>query len=167
MITNRLPYSAENHGPFRARFFRLLFSSNIPNLSEARIVATLWGCMMRRICQSPYARMEVTPRWVNLDYNNLVGLIRNPKGNVEGIKGERAKSSEQVYLVSQGFEQEGLAGENQAKLGKGRQENGRYLFHKDPYTIGQCVDLRDVREKRRNEIQASGTNRWLKGWGKQ
>lgn len=76
MITNRLPYSAENHGPFRARFFRLLFSSNIPNLSEARIVATLWGCMMRRICQSPYARMEVTPRWVNLDYNNIVGLIR-------------------------------------------------------------------------------------------
>lgn len=71
--------------------------------------------------------MEVTPRWVNLDYNNIVGLIRNPKGNVEGIKGERAKSSEQVYLVSQGFEQEGLAGENQAKLGKGRQKEGIFF----------------------------------------
>lgn len=66
-------------------------------------------------------------------------------------EGERAKSSEQVYLVSQGFEQEGLAGENQAKLGKGRQENGRYLFHKDPYTIGQCVDLRDVNMRKEEE----------------
>ncbi|CAK9325953.1 unnamed protein product [Citrullus colocynthis] len=154
MITNRLPYSAENHGPFRARFFRLLFSSNIPNLSEARIVATLWGCMMRRICQSPYARMEVTPRWVNLDYNNIVGLIRNPKGNVEGIKGERAKSSEQVYLVSQGFEQEGLAGENQAKLGKGRQENGSNEFkqaNSEEIPTFSCFDFACIPLKKPNK----------------
>lgn len=64
---------------------------------------------------------------------------------------ELSRQSKYIYLVSQGFEQEeGLAGETQAKLGKVRQENGRSLFHKDRYNR-QCVDLRDVNMRKEEE----------------
>ena len=58
MIANRLPRAIMNDGPFKARFLRLRFHSNIRNLEEKRVIATLWGCMQRRICRSPYALLE-------------------------------------------------------------------------------------------------------------
>lgn len=55
MIANKLPSVMSQHGPFRARFMRLRFLSQIQNLEEARVVATLRGCIERRMKKSPYA----------------------------------------------------------------------------------------------------------------
>ena len=41
MIANRLPSAVMNDGPFEARFLRLRFHSNIRNLEEKRVIATL------------------------------------------------------------------------------------------------------------------------------
>ena len=55
---------------------------------------------------------------------------------------ELSRQSKYIYLVSQGFEQEeGLAGETQAKLGKVRQENGRSVsvsFSQRPLQQAMC-----------------------------
>jgi len=69
MIANKLPAAMKEHGPFRARFYRLLFKTNIDKLEEERIVATLWGCIQRRIMQSPLTWMQPTPKNITLNYN--------------------------------------------------------------------------------------------------
>jgi len=43
MIANRLPRAIMNDGPFKARFLRLRFHSNIRNLEEKRVIANLWA----------------------------------------------------------------------------------------------------------------------------
>ena len=75
MIANKLPQIMSQHGPFRARFYRVRFSSNIENLEEERIVATLYGCIVRRACKSPYYKQRVTPNEVSLAYNKCVGTV--------------------------------------------------------------------------------------------
>lgn len=75
MIANKLPQIMERHGPFRARFFRIRFSRLIQNLEEERVIATLWGCLVRRAMKSPYARERETPKEVDLAYNNASTLI--------------------------------------------------------------------------------------------
>ena len=52
MIANELIESMEKHGPFEARFIRLPLFTKIHNLEEERIIATLLGCIDRRIKQS-------------------------------------------------------------------------------------------------------------------
>jgi hypothetical protein len=49
MIANTLPQCVTKPGPFQARFMRMRFFSRIKKLDEARIIATLSGCMKRRI----------------------------------------------------------------------------------------------------------------------
>ena len=63
------------HGPFRARFYRVRFSSNIDNLEEERIIATLYGCIVRRASKSPYYKERITPNEVSLAYNKCVGTF--------------------------------------------------------------------------------------------
>lgn len=57
MISNNLPASTNGRDqrPFRARYIRIRFSSKIHDLDEARIIATLRGCITRRVCYSPSA----------------------------------------------------------------------------------------------------------------
>lgn len=80
MVANSLPQLMSHHGPFRARFFRLRFSSQIPSLEEERVLATLYGCMLRRILNSPYSsgirtpETLKTPEEVKLTYNKESGL---------------------------------------------------------------------------------------------
>lgn len=74
MIANKLPKSMRDHGPFRARFYRVRFSSTLEQLKEDRLIATLYGCMVRRICQSPYIndkQVDLVP----LRYNKCIGTI--------------------------------------------------------------------------------------------
>lgn len=85
MIANKLPQIMERHGPFRARFFRIRFSTQIQNLEEERVIATLWGCLIRRAIKSPYNNNNggETPTEVDLTYNGANALIITP-GEEEG-----------------------------------------------------------------------------------
>ncbi|KAB5537986.1 hypothetical protein DKX38_015519 [Salix brachista] len=75
MIANKLPQIMRQHGPFRARFYRVRFSSNIENLEEERLIATLYGCIVRRACKSPYYKERVAPNEVSLAYNKCLGTF--------------------------------------------------------------------------------------------
>lgn len=75
MIANKLPKIMERHGPFRARFFRIRFSTRIQNLEEERVIATLWRCLERRARKSPYAQEKKTPKEVALEYNKTSAII--------------------------------------------------------------------------------------------
>lgn len=61
--------------PFRSRFIRLRFSSQIPDLDEGRLIATLWGCVRRRVCYSPYAFFSTTPNDLCLYYRDSEGYF--------------------------------------------------------------------------------------------
>lgn len=50
-IMNSPVRSIREKGPFHERFMRLKFKSCIPHLCEERIIATLWGCIQRRLSQ--------------------------------------------------------------------------------------------------------------------
>jgi len=75
MIANKLPYIMQHHGPFRARFMRVRFTTKIKDMKEERIIATLYGCILRRAMRSPYVRKKETPQEVALDYNGSEALI--------------------------------------------------------------------------------------------
>jgi hypothetical protein len=49
MIGNKLPNCIKENGPFRARFHRMPFFTNIYDLREERVIATLNGCIRRRL----------------------------------------------------------------------------------------------------------------------
>lgn len=69
MIANKLQVSMRDQEPFRARYIRMRISSNIHDLDEGRIIARLWGCIRRRVCNSPFAFFSTTPNHVHLYYN--------------------------------------------------------------------------------------------------
>lgn len=75
MIANKLPQLMRDHGPFRARFYRIRFSTPISDLSEERIIATLYGCMERRQLLRPYIRyLRIEPE-VRFEYNKEVAVL--------------------------------------------------------------------------------------------
>lgn len=49
MIGNQLPNCIKENGPFHARFHRMPFFTNIYDLREERVIATLNGCIRRRL----------------------------------------------------------------------------------------------------------------------
>jgi len=46
----KLPQIMRQHEPFRARFYKVRFSFNIENLEKERVIATLYGSIVRRTC---------------------------------------------------------------------------------------------------------------------
>jgi hypothetical protein len=98
MIANKLPQIMRQHGPFRARFYRVRFSSNIDNLEEERIIATLYGCIVRRACKSPYYKERITPNEVSLAYNKCVGTFI-PMEEDKDTMIKRQKAKHLCYLV--------------------------------------------------------------------
>ncbi|KAL6513791.1 hypothetical protein OROMI_034518 [Orobanche minor] len=77
VLATSLEASADgiNPNPFRSRFIRLRFSSQIPDLDEGRLIATLWGCVRRRVSYSPYAFFSTTPNDLCLDYRDSKGYF--------------------------------------------------------------------------------------------
>lgn len=77
MVANNLPASTNgiDQGSFRGRYIRLRFSSKIPDLDEGRLIATLWGCIRRRVCNSPFALFSNIPQDVDLLYNEEEGYF--------------------------------------------------------------------------------------------
>lgn len=74
MIANRMPWNVKKPGPMQERFMRLRFTSNIPMLQEERIIATLWGCLYRRINQH---LALVTQYDMSIQYNSVYALFRD------------------------------------------------------------------------------------------
>lgn len=73
MVANNMPWKVKTPGPMRERFLRLRFHSQIDNLQEERIIATLWGCVFRRINQ----QLALFPRNdCFIKYNNANALIK-------------------------------------------------------------------------------------------
>ena len=98
MIANKLPQIMASHGPFRARFYRIRFSSNIEQLEEERIVATLYGCMVRRISKSPYLDDSI-PRDVPLQYNNCKAVIVPIEEDKEALIEKAKKWREALSII--------------------------------------------------------------------
>ena len=57
------------------KFIRLRFSSPIPDPDERRLIATLWGCIRRRVFFSTYAFFSTTPNDLCLDYQDSEGYF--------------------------------------------------------------------------------------------
>lgn len=134
MIANKLPQAVKNDGPFKARFFRLRFHSRIRNLKEERVIATLWGCMQRRIAQSPYAlEGEILDEEVKLDYNECEGIIV-PK-IIEECK--RMKVGEKIRKILQEKGEDIV--ELQAQLDQ-LESNVLLFFTRQ----GQCVEMHGI-----------------------
>lgn len=85
MIANKLPSSTRYHGPLRARFIRVPFSSRITEIEEERLIATLWGCVQRRAIQA-YAGFYPTPVDIKIDYNECEGIIVTEEGALSKSK---------------------------------------------------------------------------------
>jgi hypothetical protein len=106
MIANKLPQIMRQHGPFRARFYRVRFSSNIEHLEEERIVATLYGCIMRRACKSPYFKERVTPNEVTLAYNKTVGTFIPVEDDPNIMKKSQKKWKQYIKNINIPYQRE-------------------------------------------------------------
>ena len=94
MIANKLPTGMRQEGPFRARFLRLRFSSNIKNLEEERIIATLWGCIQRRLSQFgeyPIAEAQEKEEPEDAEIMEQVFEELEEPGDAEGIEEKQSK----------------------------------------------------------------------------
>lgn len=90
MVATSLEASADgiDQNPFRSRFIRLRFSSPIPDLDEGRLIATLWGCIRRRVCYSPFS---TTPNDLCLYYQDSEGyFIPDELDPKEPFKGDKS-----------------------------------------------------------------------------
>lgn len=67
IIANKIASKAREYGPFQERLNRIRFNTNIENLSEERIIATLKGCILRRMKENNILNVE---RKITLEYNN-------------------------------------------------------------------------------------------------
>lgn len=62
MIANQIPKCLRDGGPFQERFIRIRFTSNFHDFREERTIATLWGCIQRRITQSLHLKAREQQR---------------------------------------------------------------------------------------------------------
>lgn len=88
VVATSLEASADgiDQNPFRSRFIRLRFSS--PDLDEGRLIATLWGCIRRRVCYSPFS---TTPNDLCLYYQDSEGyFIPDELDPKEAFKGDKS-----------------------------------------------------------------------------
>lgn len=99
MIANKLPQIMTRHGPFRARFYRIRFSTSIEQLEEERVIATLYGCMERRMLRSPYLYQNGIPKDVSLQYNNSKGAIVPIEENKRGFLEKAEKWEEALSII--------------------------------------------------------------------
>lgn len=70
IISNEIAPKARRFGPFQARFMRLKFVTNIPVLCEARLIATLRGCILRRLGLDSFPPRGDLPSSIPLSYNS-------------------------------------------------------------------------------------------------
>ncbi|CAL9208288.1 unnamed protein product (mitochondrion) [Musa hybrid cultivar] len=72
-IMNSPPQSIRVNGPFQERFMRLMFGIRIPNLQKERFIATLYGCMLRRLRQKGITWAEADQ--ISIQYNEETAHI--------------------------------------------------------------------------------------------
>lgn len=72
-IMNSPPQSIRVNGPFQERFMRLMFGIRIPNLQKERFIATLYGCMLRRLRQKGITWAEADQ--ISIQYNEEAAHI--------------------------------------------------------------------------------------------
>lgn len=75
MMSNTLPQLMKEDNAFRARYFRIRFTSQIKRIEEERVIATLYGCMVRRINQTYGRRIHTSNQEVEINYNSQRGII--------------------------------------------------------------------------------------------
>lgn len=97
IISNGIAPKARRYGPFQARFMRLKFVTSIPDLCEDRLIATLRGCILRRLGRDSLPRKDEVLPSIPLSYNSdridlsLHSLLNCPEGDsliVRTDKGE-------------------------------------------------------------------------------
>lgn len=75
MVANKLTRRIREKGPMQERFIRMRFITNIQEIQEERIIATLWGCIKRRVCmniQNQDNQEGNTKVDMNIKYNNAI-----------------------------------------------------------------------------------------------
>ena len=73
-ITNNPPVSLRTRGPLNERFMRLRFKTRIQQLKAERVIATLWGCMQRRLLQMQVSWEQA--KSIPIAYNDEEATIR-------------------------------------------------------------------------------------------
>lgn len=68
LISNSLPRPLKRPGPLQERFLRLPSRSRAA-LREERVISTLWGCFLRRICRNISLQSGPMSSYIDLDYN--------------------------------------------------------------------------------------------------
>ena len=66
-IMNYPPRSIREKGPFNERFMRLKFMNKMEDLKEERVIATLYGCIMRRLLQKDVSWNNA--KFIPINYN--------------------------------------------------------------------------------------------------
>lgn len=74
MVANKLTRRIREGGPMQERFIRIRFMTNIQEIKEERIIATLWGCIKRRICANIEKQKGSEKADMNIKYNNTIML---------------------------------------------------------------------------------------------
>jgi hypothetical protein len=111
MIGNTLPKGLKSKGALQERFMRLRFANVMENLDEARLVATLWGCIQRRLERQLNLKRQKGADLV-LKYNNVavypavkdymeMRRICNPE-ELERMREEILGEGEQTYRTHDG-----------------------------------------------------------------
>lgn len=149
MIANSLPSAMLKHGPFRARFLRLCFQSNLRNLNEERIIATLWGCCKRRIEITLGKNFDETLQSdTPLEYNNCEGIFV-PKTIQNEERINKLKNIHQSFMRESPW----LSSE----LGE------LYFYTRE----GQCLQIQSINIERKKENTEDGqgkTNESKDNW---
>lgn len=92
MIANRLPKAVKKSGPMQERMIRLRFKTNIEQLDEERVIATLWGCIRRRTVRNiNMQRGETINVDINMKYNEARAKEMVEKKGREARKNARRK----------------------------------------------------------------------------
>jgi len=101
MIANELPECVAANGPFHERFMVLHFRERVNDLQEERVVATLWGCIQRRMERMNLEKGS-NPQ-VKMKFNDDVLRIKYKKGS-EDRTNHRAETwiSGEQMLVQEG-----------------------------------------------------------------
>ncbi|KAI9102311.1 hypothetical protein K1719_023513 [Acacia pycnantha] len=71
LVSNRIASMARHPGPFQARFMRFRFFTNLCNIEEARLIATLRGCILRRLGLESLPRKSSELPNFPLSYNSV------------------------------------------------------------------------------------------------
>jgi hypothetical protein len=99
LLIDCLAQTFKEEGPFKERFLSIKCQHNVDNLSEERIIATLWGCIKRRFQMKATYAGETD---ITINYNHFKGMFYWNFSDQT-----RAKEEEEIKIFKEGWAMHG------------------------------------------------------------